>query len=163
MTVKIDGLGDLQKSFAGLRDDMKLKTSRRMVASGGGVLRKEARTIARNQGLKKTGALIRNIAIKRERRTPPGITQYHLGVRHGRDLGNGKRVIKFLELSKTGRIVTRRQNDPFYWRFLEVGTKHIKSHEFIQRALKNKRTEAIAAMSKKLQQEIVKANRTVTA
>jgi len=158
MTVTIKGLGDLQKAFAGVSNNMKLKTSRRMVAAGGGILRKEAKTIARKQGLKKTGSLIRNIAIKRESKAPSGITQYHLGVRHGRDLG--KRHAKFLAISKSGRVVTRRENDPFYWRFLEFGTKYIKSHEFIQQSLENKRAEAITAMSTKLKQEIDKANRT---
>jgi len=159
MTVRIEGLGDLQKAFAGVSNNIKLKTSRRMVASAGGILRKEAKSIARKQGLKKSGSLIRNIAIKRESKSQPGITQYHLGVRHGRDLG--KRHTKFLALSKTGRIVTRRENDPFYWRFLEVGTKYIKAYGFIQQSLDNKRVEAIAAMSSKLRQEIDKANRTV--
>ena len=159
MTVKIEGLGELRKSFAGLSDDMKVKISRRMVAAAGGVLRKEAKTIAQRKGLKRSGALIRNIAIKRERRAPEGVTQYNLGVRHGRDLG--RRAKKFLAVSKTGRIVTRRENDPFYWRFQEFGTKFIQASEFIQQAPKNKHNEAIAAMREKLKKEIDKANRTV--
>lgn len=157
MTVIVEGIGDLQKAFANHKQQISTKTVRRMVASGAGVLRGEAKKIARQKGLKKTGAMIRNIAIKRERRTPPGVTQYNVGVRHGRDLG--KRHTKFLALSKTGRIVTRRENDPFYWRFLEAGTKYIQANHFIKQSLENKRAEAIARMGEKLQQELAKANR----
>ncbi len=160
MTVKIEGIGELQKMFAGLRDDMKFKTAQRMVASAGSVLKKEAASIAQSKGLKKSGAMIRNIAIKRERKAPEGVTQYHLGVRHGRHLGNGKKVIKYLALNKRGRVVTRRENDPFYWWFIEFGTKYIQAHRFVQQSLENKRAEAIAAMEKRLQQDIEKANRT---
>lgn len=160
MTVKIEGLGNLQKAFQTHKNQIELKTVRRMVASGGAVLRNEAKTIARSKGLKKTGALIRNIAIKRERSTPPGVTQYNLGVRSGRNLG--KRHTKFLALSKTGRIVTRRENDPFYWWFHEFGTKYIQARPFIQEAFKNKRAEAIAAMEQKMKQEIDNANGAVT-
>ena len=135
---EIFGIQGLQAKFLDLRQDMVLKTARRMVASGGAVLRTEARTIAQSLGLKKTGALIRNIAIKRERAAPAGTEQYNLGVRHGRDLGNGKKVIKYLEVGKSGRVVTRRQNDPFYWKFLEFDTKNRRATPFIQTALKNK-------------------------
>lgn len=161
MTIEVLGLGDLRKSFAGLRDEMKMKTALRMVASAGGVLRTEAKRIAQSLGLRKTGAMIRNIAIKRERRAPAGTTQYHLGVRHGRHLGNGKKVIKFLALNKRGRVVTRRENDPFYWRYIELGTKYIEAEKFLQQATENKRAEAIAAMGKRLQQDIEKANKSV--
>lgn len=100
------------------------RTSKRMVAAAGGVLKKEAKAIAQSKGLKISGALIRNIAIKRERNAPAGTEQYNLGVRHGRDLGNGKKVTKYLEYSKRkGRIVIKRKDDPFYWKFVELGHK----------------------------------------
>jgi HK97 gp10 family phage protein len=161
MVERMEGFGNLRKTFDQLDRNLKQKIGPRMVAAGIGVWRKESKTIAQAKGLKITGALIRNIAIKRERKVPEGVIQYHLGVRHGRDLG--RRAKKTLAVSKTGRVVTKRENDPFYWRFLEFGTKHIAAAEFIQQAPKNKRAEAIAAMEKKLQQEIAKANRLKTA
>lgn len=155
----IIGIEGLRGKFLELRQDMVQKTSRRMVASAGGVLRKEARVIAQSHGLKKSGALIRNIAIKRERNAPAGTEQYNLGVRHGRDLGNGKKIVKFLEVSKrSGRVVTRRENDPFYWKFLEFDTKHRNATPFIQAALENKSSEAIAAMEDRLTKDLAKAS-----
>jgi len=120
--VEIIGIGELNKHFSDLKRDLIHKTSLRMVASAGNVLKKEAKAIAQAKGLKISGSLIRNIAIKRERKAPPGVTQYNLGVRHGRDLG--KRHTKYLAFSKVkGRIVIRRKDDPFYWKFIEFGHK----------------------------------------
>lgn len=156
---EILGIGQLQKNFMNLRQDMVLKTSRRMVASGGGVVRTEAKRIAQAHGLRKSGALIRNIAIKRERNAPAGTEQYNLGVRHGRDLGNGRKVVKYLVQNSRGRIVTKRENDPFYWRFLEFDTKFRKATSFIQKALENKRDQAIQAMHDRLNKDIERANK----
>lgn len=153
---KLIGIEGLQAKFLELRQDMTIKTARRMVASAGSVLRTEARAIAQSHGLKKSGALLRNIAIKRERRAPAGTEQYNLGVRHGRDLGNGKKVIKYLEVGKSGRVLTRRQNDPFYWKFLEFDTKHRSATPFIQTALENKSEQAIAAMQDRLDKDLAK-------
>lgn len=154
----IIGIEGLRGKFLELRQDMTLKTARRMVASAGGVLRREAKAIAQGYGLKRSGALIRNIAIKRERSAPVGIEQYNLGVRHGRDLGNGKKVVKFLAKNRSGRVVTRRENDPFYWKFLEFDTKNRSATPFIQAALKNKSQEAISAMSDRLERDLARAN-----
>lgn len=163
MSTRIEGLGELRHAFRRVAQDMQQRTSRQMVASAGGVLRKEARTLAQQQGLKLTGALIKNIAIKRER-TPQGVTQYHLGVRHGKDLGNN--AAKKLVLNpKTGRITSVYINDPFYWWFLEKGRnvyrgdgkrrrgvkRRVEATPFLAPALQNKKAEAIEAMVKRLE------------
>ncbi|MDF3024807.1 MAG: phage protein gp10 family [Alphaproteobacteria bacterium] len=119
----IEGLGDLRETFVKVSDEMKDRVALRMAAAAGSVLKKESRRIAQSEGLRKTGALINNIVIKREKNVPEGTAQYHLGVRHGRGLGNGKKIIKYLAVNKAGRIVVRRQNDPYYWRFVEFGHK----------------------------------------
>src|SRR5688500_4338710 len=106
-----------------IKGDMQDKVSLRMVAAAGSVLKKEARIIAQSKMTRRTGALFNNIDIKRDTKAPSGTTQYNLGVRHGRAMGNGKKIQKYLEVSKSGRIVTRRVNDPYYWSFLEFGHK----------------------------------------
>lgn len=155
----VTGGSSLHARFKSLTADMRRKVAPRMVASGARELRKESKSLAKQHGLKKSGALIRNIAIKRERKAPPGTVQYNLGLRHGRALGNGKKVKKYLALNKSGRVVVRRANDPFYWSFLEFDTKHRKGTSFIAQALKNKRTQAAAAMGKQLTKEIEKAGK----
>ena len=129
MDAKITGLADLNKAFKTLGSDVSKKVGMRMVASAAGVIKKEAKAIAQAKGLKKTGALISNIVTKREKNAPEGTIQYNVGVRHGRALGNGKKVIKYLARSKrTGRVYTKRQNDPYYWSFLEFGHKVVSSN-----------------------------------
>lgn len=126
MANEIHGLGELQATFKQLPIDMRDKHARRLVAVLGNVFKKEARAIVRQKGLIRTRALLNNIVIKRERNKPYGTEQYNLGVRHGNELG--KRAGKFLAVGRNGRVVTRRVNDPFYWRFLEFG------HKIIERA-----------------------------
>lgn len=118
MADNIAGLASLQNNFKLLTKDMEVKTAARMVAAGGGVLRKEARALAEKQGLRKTGAMIKNIAIKRERNVPAGTVQYNLGVRHGKDLG---KKYKQLGVGKNGRIRVTYKDNPFYWSFNEFG------------------------------------------
>ncbi len=156
MVDRIEGLTELRASFVEIENDMKMRTARSMVVAAGGVLKREAKRLAQSQGLRKTGALIKNIAIKREK-TPEGIAQYHLGERHGRDLGH--KAEKKLVVGKSGRIVTKRVNDPFYWYFHEFGTKKMQKRPFIGPALENKRVEAIKAMEDRLAKEIEKANK----
>lgn len=159
MAVKIEGIGELSRAFAAVAADMKGTAARRIAVAGGSVLRKESQIVAQGLGLRKSGALLKNIVIKRERNAPAGTEQYNLGVRHGRDLGNGKKVIKYLAVSKTGRVVTRRQNDPFYWSFLEFTTKRRTGTPFIAKALENKSSEAIAAMEAQALKEVERASK----
>jgi HK97 gp10 family phage protein len=169
MTDRIEGLGPLRQAFEGVKQDMRLRTSRLMVASAGGVLRKEARSLAQQQDLKLTGALIKNIVIKRDR-SPDGVTQYNLGVRHGRHMG--RNAPRQLVLGKNGRVINAVIDDPFYWWFLENGRKvyhgdgkrrrgvrgGVAATPFLAPALVNKRADAIEAMAKRLDAAIRKAN-----
>lgn len=156
MDANITGLKELNSAFKSMGENVSKKTGLKMVASAAAVIRKEAKNIARSKGLKKTGTLINNIAIKRERNVPADTVQYHVGVRHGREFGRRKNVVKFLALGKRGRIVTKYKNDPYYWRFLEFGTKHIRPLKFLEPALESKRQEAINAMQATLQKELLK-------
>lgn len=157
MAEKIEGLGGLRAAFAEISRDMRTRTARAMVVAAGGVLKREAKRLAQSQGLRKTGALINNIAIKRER-TPDGIAQYHLGERHGRDLG--RKAERKLVVGRNGRIVSKRTNDPFYWYFHEFGTKKMRARPYIGPALENRREDAIQAMEKRLAAVVEKANKT---
>lgn len=169
MAEYLKGMGDLTATFKALNTDIRTKSARRIAASGAAELRKEAKAIVKAKGLIQSRALLNNIAIKWEKDAPVGTAQYNLGVRHGRDLGNGKKVIKFLSMNKAGRVVVKRLNDPFYWRFLEFGHKIVRRNvegnqplaitqrrriaagfvpatPFIGPALANKKMQAIAAM-----------------
>jgi HK97 gp10 family phage protein len=152
------GLGDLTEKYRSLRDDMKTRTAARMVVSAGSVLRDGAKSIARAEGLVRTGALIKNIAIKRETQgVPEGTMQYNLGVRHGRDLTKKQKTKSKLAVGRNGRIVKQYVDDPFYFRFPELGTKHQGKTSYLGASLDANAAGAIAAMEKPLNQALEKA------
>jgi HK97 gp10 family phage protein len=153
----IVGVSELAKKFKGLDFALQKKYGPRMVAAAGTVVKRAAKAEAKSQGLRKSGALIANIAIKRQKPAPRNTIEYHVGVRHGNALGNGKKVVKYLALNKTGRVVTKRKDDPFYWRFLEFGTKHIRRREFMTKGFQKSQGQALAAMQSKLNELINKA------
>lgn len=187
MTQDTEDISGVQALGAGMvqhRDDIDKRVSRLMVAASGRIIKAEAKRIALGHGFKRTGALIANIAVKRESKAPRGTTQYNVGVRHGRDLG--RKAATYLAVNDAGRVVTRYENDPWYWVILEVGAKEHKivakngggvaftkvpqpttvrrsiahpgmeGKPFLAPALENKRAEALAAMEDKLMQEIRK-------
>ena len=118
------GIGDMRAGFERVREDMRKRTSRRMLVAAGGVLKGKAKVIALANGSRRTGAMIKNIAIKRETSAPAGTEQYHLGVRHGRNLtAKAKKSGAHLAVSKKGRIVKRYEDDRYYWRWVELGHK----------------------------------------
>ena len=153
------GIGELSQSFRSLKTDMETRTARVMVAAAGGVLRSKARGIAQAKGLRKSGALIKNIVIKREPQAPAGTAQYNLGVRHGRSLTKKQKADSKLAINKTGRIVKRYEDDPYYWRFPEFGTKKQQATPYLQPALEQGKEEAIDAMAVRLDKEHAKAGK----
>ena len=158
MAVNIFGIKELSDKIKALNFDLSKKVGLKMVASAGTVVKNEAKAIALSKGLKRTGSLIKNIAIKREKNTPLNSLQYNVGVRHGNTLTRTVRAkSKFLVRNKKGRIVTKYKNDPFYWRFLEFDMKNREGTPFIAPALVNKKQQAIDAMTKVLEKELLKA------
>lgn len=156
---EILGVGELSQSFQGLKTDMDTRTARAMVVSAGGVLKRHAKAKALAQGLRRTGALVKNIAIKREPQAPQGTAQYHLGVRHGYNLTRKQKAKGKLGVNGEGRIVKRYEDDPYYWRFAELGSAKQDATPFIGPALDEGKGEAIEAMDKRLQRELEKAQK----
>jgi hypothetical protein len=105
------------------------------------VVKREAVVIARMQGLVETGALVKNIAVARERGTPPDYFEYHIGVRHGRE---AKGAQKIAVRGKDGRIRFEYTDDPFYWWFWEIRplqrlpARHVPRRPFMRPAMDGK-------------------------
>ncbi len=88
---------------------------------------------ARAQGLVSTGALVKNIAVKRERFNPPNLIEYAIGVRHGH---GAKGAEKIAVRGPDGKIRMQYTNDPFYWWFWENGYnaangRHVPARAFL--------------------------------
>jgi HK97 gp10 family phage protein len=153
---KMIGLGEMRDKFAQLGEaPMQTRIGRKMVVAAGRIVKSEAKAVAQAKGLRRTGALIKNIAIKRDPQAPVGTVQYNLGVRHGQDLTKKQKKKSKLGI-KGGRIVKQYEDDPYYWRFAEFGTKHQAATPFIGPALENKATDAVAAMGDALSAELAK-------
>lgn len=153
---EITGVAELSASFRGLQDDMKRRTGARMVVAGGQALKANAKSIIRAKGLVKSGALIKNVAIKREPSAGPDTVQYNLGVRHGRALTKKQKAKIKLEVNNKGRIVRRYEDDPYYYRFPELGTKHQPKTSYLAEALDTGRQGAIDAMQARLDADLAK-------
>ncbi|WP_313074458.1 HK97-gp10 family putative phage morphogenesis protein [Melaminivora sp.] len=176
---EILGIGDMQQRYGRVRDAIRTRTSRRMLVAAGNVLKRKAKAIALANGSRRTGAMVKNIAIKRETAAPPGTEQYHLGVRHGRNLSAKARSKgERLAVNGRGRIVKRYADDPYYWRWVELGhnvvprkaangstslrqrrkspTHTVPAKPFIAPALEQGRAEALQAMNERLQQDLDK-------
>ena len=151
------GIGEITQSFRGLKSGIETRVARGMLVSGGGVLKRRAKALAIAQGLRRTGALVKNIAIKREPQAPQGTEQYHLGVRHGHNLTRKQKARSKLGVNAAGRIVKRYEDDPYYWRFAEVGSSKQDATPFIGPALEEGAEEAIGAMGARLEREHQKA------
>ncbi len=153
------GIGELSQAYRGLKTEMEDRTARGMVVSAGGLVKRRARGLALAQGLKRTGAMVKNIAIKRETQAPAGTAQYHLGVRHGHNLTRKQKAKGKLGVNAAGRIVKRYEDDPYYWRFAELGSAKQDATPFVGPALEEGTGEAIGAMNKRLQRDLERAQK----
>ncbi len=181
---QILGIADLRKNFeAAAKDSPRL--ARRAVVAGGRILKDEARSIARANGSIRTGVMVENIAIKRESRAGQGVEQYNLGVRRGKDQSKKVRAAgtSKLKVNADGRIQRVRDNNPYYWGWVELGHKTVarrsntkrgrsgiakrraqsngwvNARPFIGPALERKRSQVLQAMAQAVAREVARAGR----
>ena len=154
-STQVLGVAELHRDFLKLSNKMQTRISRRMVVAGGRVLVGQAKAVISASGRIKTGSMRKNVAIKREPSAPPGTTQYHLGVRHGRNLVGKQKKSAKLAL-KGSKIVKVYKDDPYYWRFQHFGTKHVKGVRFLEESLAKGKDEAINSMVTVYNEELSK-------
>lgn len=142
------GLAELLANLAELDRSMQTE-ARAMTNAGAQVVKKEAVKIAKAHGLVDTGALTKNIAVKREPGTPKNIFEYHVGVRHGAEAKSAQRIaVKGAD----GKLRYEWTNNPFYWWFWELGHYNTWTHSFVPAkpfigpALENTQEQVIEAM-----------------
>lgn len=158
MGAEIIGIRELSQAFKQLNQDVSRKVGLRMAASAASVIKTQVKNNIRSAGLIQSKSLLNNVAIKREKKVSSGVIQYHVGIRHGRTRTKKQRANnKAIKITRNGTVKVVRANDPFYWRFLEFGTrKGIKPRNFVSKALEQKKNEAIAAMQRVIERDILK-------
>jgi len=146
---QIQGMDDLLKNFRALHDDLKMKAAAAAVAGGARLVANEAKKNAQSQGLELSGALLENIAIKREK-TGRDKIQYNVGVRHGSKSKNARKMVQYRYTKKT---VTY-ENDPFYWWFHEFGTSKMPARPFMRPAFEANVEKIKQTMANRLRSSI---------
>ena len=149
--VKISGLAELRTSFAEGSSEIQNKAGRGAVASAASIIRREAKNIVKSKGLIKTGALLENIAIKRDK-SPAGVFTYNVGVRHGSKAKRARKVVTY----RGTRASVKYENDPFYFFMLEFGTSKMPAKPFLRPAFESKKADAAQRIADRLRTSIEK-------
>lgn len=134
----IRGLSELFRTLDDLPRKLRERLLTQAMRAGSGIVVREARRLVP----KRTGALRRSIIAKRARNKFGFAERFIVGIRHGKP--------------KAG---ARRQDDAYYGRFHELGTKRIEAKHFMQRALQFKAGEVIDAIAAKLRARIAELGR----
>ena len=152
ITYKVDGLVELQRRL----DTLKNKTSQKIIRSA---VTAGARIIvldARRRAPVKSGALKKSIESLRDKENSrPGIEFRAVSVFKVPGVyANTKENVR------KGRAGKTYLQDPptFYWKFNELGTVRQPARSFIQPALSENVDKIIAAMRKKLEEGLAKAD-----
>lgn len=142
------GLAELLDNLDRLNVSVR-SAGRGAASSAAQVVKREAVNNARVQGLVSTGALVKNIAVKREPGTPATWFEYHVGVRHGKE---SKGAQKIAVRGADGRVRFEYVDNPFYWFMWEFGhynvflRRHVAAKPFIRPAMLSKEESLIDVM-----------------
>ncbi len=125
--VRIEGLDELKRKLAEVPKAMRKRVLRNALAAGA----REVRDVAKRNA----PVLTLGTSLKAPYRKP-GTVKQAIRVRTSKadrragDLG----VFVNVRPAKSGQRGAKNPNDPFYWRFLEFGTKKMPAKPFLQRA-----------------------------
>lgn len=136
------GMKEFQENLKKLKEKEVERLAFQSALAGAGVVRNLAKRNLKQQGLIDTGAILRNIAVARQKK--PGKAMYQIGVRSGRKSKGAQRLIG--RGAKVSYV-----NDPFYWWFHEFGTSKMPARPFLVPALQEAAStgKAFTAMQKR--------------
>jgi HK97 gp10 family phage protein len=152
----VRGLAELLANLETLQVTVK-SAARGAVNAAAQVVKGKAIENARAQGLVSTGALVNNIAVKRQAGTPPNWFESHIGVRTG---GAAKGSEKIAIRGADGKVRIEYVNNPYYWHFWEFGhynvflKRHVAARAFLRPAMETKQGELVDVMRKYLADRI---------
>jgi HK97 gp10 family phage protein len=126
-TVQVKGLDELKRKLADVPKAMRKRVLRNALAAGA----REVRDVAKRNA----PTLSLGSALKAPYRKPNTIKQA-IRVRTSKADRRAGDVGVFVNVrpAKAGQRGAKNPNDPFYWRFLEFGTRKMPARPFLQRA-----------------------------
>lgn len=158
VTVRVDGLKQLEQAIDELTVDLAkrvvrgaLRDAARPIVAGA---RTRAPVLASPHPYRVPGTVRRNIAVfnsKQARRE--GMVGVYVRVRR---LSKGG-IAAFKRA--TGRTGAQNPFDPFYWWFLEFGTKRIAARRYMSQAFDAARTQTLDIFGRRIGERIARANR----
>lgn len=149
ISAKVNGIPELKAALAGLVPKLRRQALRNALAAGARVVRDEARR--------------RAPVLQPTLRAPyrkPGTVRKAVSVRTSKTARRAGDVGVFVNVrpAKRGQRGAKSPNDPFYWRFLEFGTKRMAARPFLQAGAR-KLADALEAFKRVIGPQIDKMNR----
>jgi HK97 gp10 family phage protein len=125
--VRIEGLDNLKRKLAEVPKAMRKRVLRNALAAGA----REVRDVAKRNA----PVLTLGTSLKAPYRKP-GTVKQAIRVRTSKADRRAGDVGVFVNVrpAKSGQRGAKNPNDPFYWRFLEFGTRKMPARPFLQRA-----------------------------
>ena len=150
---KVSGIPDLKAALAGIVPKLRVRALRNALAAGARVVQREARAQAApmlsaasvpvRKGYRKPGTVSKAISVRTSK----------ISKRKG-DVG----VFVNVRPAKRGQRGAKNPNDPFYWRWLEFGAKHMQGRGFLQ-AGAQRLGEALQVFKRAIGPQIAKLNK----
>lgn len=154
LTVKLEGIDELKRALADASVKIRTKAVRGALREAGKVIQAAARAAAPVLSVptktRTPGTVKKNIVVRASKfAKQAGNEGVYINVRGIR----GKARVKRL-----GRAGATNPNDPFYWRFLEFGTRKMTARPFLVPAAKAQGEAAIAKFMQSVIPQIEKLN-----
>lgn len=179
MTVlEVKGLSDTLRTLAALPDRLAKKGLSAAMRAGAREWVKVAKAQAQTAFTSRTGATVRNIGLARGKKPSPLVARYVIGVRHlAGKMGEGRsaRALRKIKTQRglrqaltdagisyeqlaalSGRKLARRGLNPYYYRFLELGTQHMAARPFLAPSTGPAQARVLPVVISKLRDELPK-------
>lgn len=153
-SVKLEGVEDLKRALSEASKTIRTKAVRGALREAGKVIQAAARAAAPVLSVpsknRKPGTIKRNIVVRASKLArQAGSEGVYVSVRGIR----GKARVKRL-----GKAGANNPNDPYYWRFVELGTRKMAAKPFMQPAAESKGQQAVDKFMQSVVPQIEKLN-----
>ena len=139
-TVHWRGFRELEENLKLLGEEMREKGVKRMMSRAAVPMRDDAKSrapiLAVPDDRRRPGTLRNAIRIWRKRATPYAVT-YYVGVR-----GLSSKVVASFKRA-TGMAGSDNPDDPFYWRWVELGSSKMRPRPFLRPAFESKKMDSV--------------------
>jgi HK97 gp10 family phage protein len=155
VTVRLDGIDDLVRALKAAPEKIRKRAVRQALRKAAGVIRTDAKArtpvlLARTP-YRTPGTVRRRISVRPSRfARQAGDEGVFVGVKPLRGKADTRRY---------GKAGARNPNDPFYWWFLEFGTRKMRARPFLGPAARAKGEDAVRLFLRESLPAIEKLNR----